>query len=163
MRTDSAHEAIHDAPFANSAQNLPASRDGRFFHPGNRGDSAYTNRNCEGPAGTSAQEAQAVDAESAATSIVQAENVTWTKWIVAYLFDCVHPHTTWPQCGRGGLDYVCCLDCGKEFPYSTRSMRIVSSDQPLKDRRQCSGQTLELMDSPPRSYKWRTAGPPRIN
>jgi hypothetical protein len=52
--------------------------------------------------------------------------MSWAKWIVAYLFDCVHLKTTWPQRGRNGLDYVCCLDCGREFPYSTRLMSIVS-------------------------------------
>lgn len=52
--------------------------------------------------------------------------MTWAKWIFAYLFDCVHPKTSWPQRGRNGLDYVCCLDCGREFPYSTRLMSIVS-------------------------------------
>lgn len=67
--------------------------------------------------------------------------MTWAKWIVAYLFDCVHRHTTWPQRGRAWVDYVCCLDCGREFPYSTRSMRIVSADLRLKDRSPYSGQT----------------------
>ena len=39
----------------------------------------------------------------------------WLKWILAYLFDCLHRHTTWPHRDRRGLDYICCLDCGKEF------------------------------------------------
>jgi hypothetical protein len=60
--------------------------------------------------------------------------MTWAKWILAYLFDCVHPKTTWPQRGRTGLDYVCCLDCGREFPYSTRLMSIVSKEERLKAR-----------------------------
>lgn len=61
--------------------------------------------------------------------------MTWAKWILAYVFDCVHPRTTWPQRSRTGLDYVCCLDCGREFPYSTRLMCIVSEEEELKDRR----------------------------
>jgi hypothetical protein len=62
--------------------------------------------------------------------------MTWVKWILAYIFDCVHPKTTWPQRGRSGLDYVCCLECGREFPYSTSLMSIVSNEEQLKDRRQ---------------------------
>jgi hypothetical protein len=60
--------------------------------------------------------------------------MTWAMWVLAYLFDCVHPKTTWPQRGRNGLDYVCCLDCGREFPYSIRLMSIISKDRQLKDR-----------------------------
>jgi hypothetical protein len=26
--------------------------------------------------------------------------MSWLKWILAYLFDCVHPHTTWPHRDR---------------------------------------------------------------
>jgi hypothetical protein len=62
--------------------------------------------------------------------------MTWAKWIIAYLFDCVHLKITWPQRGRNGLDYVCCLHCGREFPYSTRLMSIVSKEEQLKDRGQ---------------------------
>jgi hypothetical protein len=58
--------------------------------------------------------------------------MTWAKWI-AYMFDCAHGHTTWPQRSRTGLDYVCCLECGKEFPYSTRLMCIVSKEEQLKE------------------------------
>ena len=58
----------------------------------------------------------------------------WVKWILAYLFDCVHRHTTWPHCDHHGLDYVCCLDCGRELPYSTRRMSIVTKEQLLEDR-----------------------------
>jgi hypothetical protein len=28
--------------------------------------------------------------------------MSWLKWIVAHLFDCVHPHTTWPHRDRVG-------------------------------------------------------------
>ena len=52
----------------------------------------------------------------------------WLKWIFAYLFDCVHPHTTWPHRSPAGFAYVCCLDCGKELPYSLELMRIVDFD-----------------------------------
>jgi hypothetical protein len=62
--------------------------------------------------------------------------MTWIKWILAYLFDCVHPNTSWPQRGRSGLDYVCCLDCGRELPYSTRLMRVVSEEEQLADQSQ---------------------------
>jgi hypothetical protein len=58
----------------------------------------------------------------------------WGKWILAYLFDCVHPHTSWPHRDNTGLDYICCLDCGKELPYSTRRMSIVSKEERLEDR-----------------------------
>jgi len=56
------------------------------------------------------------------------------KWILAYLFDCVHRHTTWPHCDSTGLDYICCLDCGRELPYSTRRMSIVSKEERMEDR-----------------------------
>ena len=62
--------------------------------------------------------------------------MTWARWILAYLFDCVHLKTTWPQRGRNGLDYVCCLDCGKEFPYSTELMSIISKGEQLTNRSQ---------------------------
>jgi hypothetical protein len=47
------------------------------------------------------------------------------RWIWAYLFDCVHSHTTWPHQNQLGLAYVCCLDCGREMPYSLEYMQIV--------------------------------------
>jgi hypothetical protein len=58
----------------------------------------------------------------------------WLNWILAYLFDCIHRHTTWPHRDRRGLDYICCLDCGKELPYSMRRMSIVSKEEQLEDR-----------------------------
>jgi hypothetical protein len=60
----------------------------------------------------------------------------WLKWILAYLFDCIHRHTTWPHRDRRGLDYICCLDCGKELPYSIRRMSIVSKEEQLEDQSQ---------------------------
>jgi hypothetical protein len=62
--------------------------------------------------------------------------MTWAKWIFAYLFGCVHLKTTWPQRGHHGFDYVCCLDCGRELPYSTRLMCIVSDEELTKERGQ---------------------------
>jgi hypothetical protein len=56
-------------------------------------------------------------------------NMSLLRWILAYLFDCVHPHTTWPHQNRFGHAYVCCLDCGREMPYSLEYMRIVKQDR----------------------------------
>jgi hypothetical protein len=50
----------------------------------------------------------------------------WLKWILAYLFDCVHPHTTWPRRNATGLVYICCVDCGRELPYSLKYMAIIT-------------------------------------
>lgn len=55
--------------------------------------------------------------------------MSWPKWILAYLFGCVHPHTSWPQLNPAGLAYVCCLDCGRELPYSLKLMTIVTEKQ----------------------------------
>jgi hypothetical protein len=51
------------------------------------------------------------------------------RWIWAYLFDCVHSHTTWPHQNQFGIAYVCCLDCGREMPYSLEFMGIVGQDR----------------------------------
>ena len=59
----------------------------------------------------------------------------WSRWIFAYLFDCVHPHTTWPRRNHAGFAYVCCLDCGRELPYSLESMRIVTRKELLQGQR----------------------------
>ena len=75
--------------------------------------------------------------------------MSWAKWVLAYVFDCAHLKTTWPQRGRAGLDYVCCLDCGKEFPYSTQLMRIVSREEQLEDRSPFSWAQLENVRSAP--------------
>jgi len=66
----------------------------------------------------------------------------WLKWILACLFDCIHRHTTWPHRDRRGLDYICCLDCGKELPYSMRRMRIVSKEEQLEDRSRQGGEEM---------------------
>jgi len=60
--------------------------------------------------------------------------MSWLSWILAYLFDCVHPHTTWPRRHRAGFAYVACLDCGRELPYSLDRMRIVTRVELLADR-----------------------------
>ena len=59
----------------------------------------------------------------------------WLRWIFAYVFDCVHPHTTWPHRNQTGFAYVCCLDCGRELPYSLESMRIVTRKELLQGQR----------------------------
>jgi hypothetical protein len=59
--------------------------------------------------------------------------MNWIKWVLAYLFDCVHTKTTWPQRGQTGLDYVCCLDCGRELAYSIQLMSIISKDEQLQE------------------------------
>jgi hypothetical protein len=60
--------------------------------------------------------------------------MSWLKWILAYLFDCVHLHTTWPHRDRTGFAYICCLDCGRELPYSLERMRIVTRGELLAGR-----------------------------
>src|ERR1700747_567771 len=65
--------------------------------------------------------------------------MSWLKWILAYLFDCVHPHTTWPHRDRVGLAYVCCIDCGRELPYSVQQMKIVTRQEQLQDLTQTVG------------------------
>lgn len=51
------------------------------------------------------------------------------RWIFAYLFDCVHSHTTWPHQNRRGHAYLCCLDCGREMPYSLEYMQIIRQER----------------------------------
>lgn len=60
------------------------------------------------------------------------------KWVVqwawALVFGCFHRHTTWPHHNPAGFDYVCCLDCGAELPYSEREMRILNREEILQQR-----------------------------
>lgn len=56
-------------------------------------------------------------------------NMNVLRWIWAYLFDCVHSHTTWPHQNQFGHAYVCCLDCGREMAYSLEYMRIVEESR----------------------------------
>src|SRR5215472_15684336 len=51
------------------------------------------------------------------------------RWIWAYLFDCVHSHTTWPHQDQFKHAYVCRLDCGREIPYSLEYMQMVGPDR----------------------------------
>src|SRR5580658_1695562 len=55
--------------------------------------------------------------------------MTLLRWIWAYLFDCVHSRTTWPHRNQFGHAYVCCLDCGREMPYSLEYMQIVGQNR----------------------------------
>ena len=69
--------------------------------------------------------------------------MSWGNWILAYLFDCVHPHTTWPRRHRAGFTYVSCLDCGRELPYSLERMKIVTRKELVADRKtKCMEPTL---------------------
>jgi hypothetical protein len=87
------------------------------------------------------------------------ENRAWAKWIFGYLFDCVHRHTTWPQRARAGFDYVCCLDCGQEFAYSSQSMCMVSKEEQLKDRSQSRWGPRGWWIAR-RTYKYEASAPP---
>jgi hypothetical protein len=55
------------------------------------------------------------------------------KFIFDFFFGCGHRHTTWPHRHPRGFHYVCCLDCGKELPYSVLRMRIISRDEQLEE------------------------------
>jgi hypothetical protein len=68
--------------------------------------------------------------------------MSWLKWILAYVFDCGHPHTTWPHRDRAGLAYVCCIDCGRELPYSVQQMKIVTRQEQLQDLSQTVGTNI---------------------
>jgi hypothetical protein len=55
------------------------------------------------------------------------------KWVLAYLFDCSSaPHVA--TSAPAGFAYVCCLDCGREIPYSLGLMRIVTKKEQLQYR-----------------------------
>jgi hypothetical protein len=57
--------------------------------------------------------------------------------IFANLFGCHHRNTTFPISTRTGTrrtgaarptgTYIVCLDCGREFPYDWKQMRVVST------------------------------------
>jgi len=53
-------------------------------------------------------------------------------WIWAYLFDCVHSHTTWPHQNKLGNAYVCCIECGREMEYSLECMQIIGQNRKRK-------------------------------
>jgi hypothetical protein len=58
----------------------------------------------------------------------------WLEWIRNFFFGCIHRHTTWPHRNQAGFDYVCCLDCGTELPYSLQRMSIVSREEQLDEQ-----------------------------
>lgn len=54
--------------------------------------------------------------------------------VLDVLFGCSHKHYTFPMSARGPQrchaaamtgTYVVCLDCGKEFPYDWRQMKVM--------------------------------------
>lgn len=55
------------------------------------------------------------------------------------LFGCTHKKYTFPMTARSGMrrteaasvtgTYVVCLDCGKEFPYDWRQMKVISAKE----------------------------------
>lgn len=56
--------------------------------------------------------------------------------LVDLLFGCWHKHYSFPRTARGSRrspaaaltgTYVVCLDCGKEFPYDWKEMKVVTS------------------------------------
>jgi len=59
--------------------------------------------------------------------------------LVDILFGCPHEHYTFPRTAKAGPSrseaasvtgtYVVCLDCGKEFAYDWREMKVVSAPQ----------------------------------
>ena len=61
--------------------------------------------------------------------------MSWLKWILDYLFDCFHPRTSWPHRDHLGRVYVCCLDCGRQLPYSMEYMRIISRKDEFQGER----------------------------
>lgn len=72
--------------------------------------------------------------------------MSWLKWILQWIYaaviGCIHRHTTWPHRNRAGFDYVCCLDCGAELPYSVQQMRIVTQEELLQESNQEVGEQV---------------------
>ena len=66
------------------------------------------------------------------------------RWIWTYLFDCVHFRTTWPHQNQFG-PHVCCLDRGREMPYSLERMQIVRQDRRQNIWNSRSSATASLM------------------
>jgi hypothetical protein len=69
--------------------------------------------------------------------------MNWLKRILqriyAFVFGCVHRHTTWPHRNTAGFDYLRCLDCGAELPYSLQQMRIVTAEERVEGSKQETG------------------------
>jgi hypothetical protein len=64
--------------------------------------------------------------------------------LVDVLFGCRHPRYSFPVTIRGAKarrpqaatltgTYVACLDCGKEFPYDWREMKVITSPESHKE------------------------------
>lgn len=58
----------------------------------------------------------------------------WLKWVFDLVFGCFHRHTTWPHRDAQGFAYLCCLDCGKELPYSVNRMSVVTHEELLAEQ-----------------------------
>lgn len=43
--------------------------------------------------------------------------------LMEWLFGCTHRSVTWPRT-QSGRTYIVCTDCGQEFDYSLRSMKV---------------------------------------
>lgn len=62
--------------------------------------------------------------------------VVFMATLVEMLFGCWHRHYSFPITNRSGQrspaaaltgTYVVCLDCGKEFPYDWKAMKVLDS------------------------------------
>jgi hypothetical protein len=64
--------------------------------------------------------------------------------LVDVLFGCRHPRYSFPVTIRGAKarrpqaatltgTYVACLDCGREFPYDWREMKVITSPESHKE------------------------------
>lgn len=45
------------------------------------------------------------------------------NWLINFFSGCTHAKVTRPLTPRGRPTYVCCLECGAEFPYPWNAMR----------------------------------------
>ncbi len=58
-------------------------------------------------------------------------------YLLDVLFGCSHKNYTFPITMRGGRGaprtYVVCLDCGKEFAYDWKEMKIIPKPRPAPD------------------------------
>ena len=68
--------------------------------------------------------------------------------LVDALFGCWHRNVSFPLTVKRGHrspaasltgTYVVCLDCGKEFPYDWREMKVISAQRPTPDLPQAVG------------------------
>ena len=54
------------------------------------------------------------------------------SWLFSFFFGCFHKRTTFPITIKKRT-YVACLTCGKELPYSWRTMRLGEEEVILTD------------------------------